>query len=111
VVVRVRHFLLGLLMCAASLAVDAAEIGASERLFQRNCAGCHMQLMFTFGPPLSRGFVNGREDWVRKVINEGGIRMPGFRYILAAKDIDDIMKYLSQLEVAPTTLASDRVEP
>jgi hypothetical protein len=47
-----------------------------------------------------------REDVVRKVIMDGGVHMPGFKYLLNEKDVDAILAFLKTLDVPPKVISS-----
>jgi len=80
-------------------------------LFKQRCGVCHLSLVVgmvngqavmlttnTYGPPLSKDVVNGREDEVRQQIMQGSNRMPGFQYGLKPAQIDAIISYLKTVE-------------
>ena len=79
-------------------------------LFMQNCSLCHLPDRdnpknpvddgSTVGPLLKglfRGEKPRREDVVREFIQKGTPRMPGFRYGLEPKEIDNIIAYLKTL--------------
>ena len=78
---------------------DAQRQGAY--LFKQRCNVCHaldMEGTIRYGPPLSKQTLQGDEDSVRKQIQDGSPRMPGFRYGLQPSEIDAIIDYLKTLE-------------
>jgi mono/diheme cytochrome c family protein len=87
---------------------SGANSGAKE--FQRNCASCHFAAL-TFTPAINKYLVNGREDAVRKLILEGGVNMPGFKYILNEQQTNAIIAYMKTLDTPPKTITNDRVDP
>jgi mono/diheme cytochrome c family protein len=95
-------------LAATDGARSEATVGMKE--FQRNCASCHYAAM-TFAPPINKYFVQNREDAVRKLIMEGGVKMPAFKYLLNEQQADAIIAYIKTLDTPPKTIASDRIEP
>jgi mono/diheme cytochrome c family protein len=85
-----------------------------RRIFQQKCAVCHVSIAPTarqYGPALFKGLVAGNEDFIRMTIMNGsGDRMPGWKYALQPKQIDDIMDYLKTLETPARAVASERDE-
>jgi mono/diheme cytochrome c family protein len=85
-----------------------------RRTFQQKCAVCHVPIAPSarqYGPGLSKALVAGNEDFLRKTIMNGsGDRMPGWKYALEPKQIDDIIDYLKTLETPARTVASERDE-
>jgi mono/diheme cytochrome c family protein len=73
-----------------------------RRIFQQRCAICHTPptaVSKTFGLPLYKDIVDGREDSIRQTIREGsGVRMPGFRYGLDSSEIAAIIDFLKTRE-------------
>lgn len=96
---------------APGLKLDAQqERGAG--LFIQRCALCHLSKSFgtggskyccvsSLGPSLSGMFKNiepEQEQAMREIIMNGGpTYMPGWKYGLTSKDIDDIIAYLKTL--------------
>ena len=76
-------------------------------LFIQRCALCHLNktskacCATSLGPNLSGKFKNitsDQEQGMRKIIMDGGPQyMPGWKYGLTPKDIDDIIAYLKTL--------------
>jgi mono/diheme cytochrome c family protein len=86
---------------------DAQKLGL--RLFVQNCEVCHTKPLLTagyYGPALNRNAQGGDAAAMREVIANGSQRMPGFKYDLAAVQIDAIVQYLKTIPVpevaAPT---------
>lgn len=79
---------------------DTQRLGAFK--FKQSCGVCHgLQMSLqpnTWGPQLSRKNVEGREDAVRRQINEGSARMPAFKYALPPSEVDAIVEYLKKSE-------------
>jgi mono/diheme cytochrome c family protein len=87
-----------------------SEVTVGMKEFQRNCASCHFAAM-TFAPAITKYFVQSREDAVRKLILEGGVKMPAFKYLLNEQQADAIIAYIKTLDTPPKTIASDRIAP
>lgn len=64
-----------------------------------------------FAPPLTKHLVNGREEHVRKLILEGGVRMPAFKYMLGEQEADAIIAYLKTLDVPAPAVGNHRADP
>jgi len=78
---------------------EAQQEGA--RLFMQRCNVCHgaaMNSLDSYGPLLTNRQVVGREEAVRRVIQDGTERMPAFKYGLLPSQIDRIVDYLSTVE-------------
>ena len=75
---------------------DAAREG--KKMFQQRCSVCHMPPVLgdatPYGPLLSTESVVGKEDDTREIIANGATRMPGFKYGLEAREIDNIIAYI-----------------
>ena len=70
------------------------------RLFMQRCNVCHgaaMNGVVSYGPQLTRKNVE-RTDDVQKLIRDGTVRMPAFRYALTPQQIDSIIAYLKTVE-------------
>jgi mono/diheme cytochrome c family protein len=74
-----------------------------ENLFYQRCSLCHMARALkagnppTVGPSLKTVFKNTSPDEekdLRTFILNGTPHMPGFRYALSSKEIDDLIAYL-----------------
>jgi mono/diheme cytochrome c family protein len=68
-----------------------------RRIFQQRCGVCHTAPTITsgiYGPILYKDLVAGNEDTIKKFIQDGSSRMPGFKYGLERSEIDSIIEYL-----------------
>jgi len=68
-----------------------------RRIFQQRCGVCHTAPTITsgiYGPILYKDVVAGNEVAIKKFIQDGSTRMPGFRYGLEPTEIDSIIEYL-----------------
>ena len=87
---------------ASVLEVHAMEMGelarGRQRVARRRSQDGAMDAPMSYGPLLSRKNVDGRDDYVRKLIMEGSARMPAFRYGLKPSQIDMIIEYLKKVE-------------
>ena len=80
-----------------------------ESMFMQNCSFCHLPLKentkSTTGGTTIGTLLNGlfrsatpdREKIFREFILQGTDKMPGFRYMLEPKELDDLMAYLKTL--------------
>jgi mono/diheme cytochrome c family protein len=81
----------------------SADAFAGKKLFVQRCALCHDLLgqpaLTTVGPWVDAQTVETRgEAAVRQTILNGSRRMPGWRYTLAAAQIDQLIAYLRTVE-------------
>lgn len=85
---------------SASLTPQQAR---GENLFLQRCSVCHLRRQLKFGaPPTSGPSLKGlfktddREEQQRLLeqIRNGSPNMPGFRYGLSSRQIDDLLAYL-----------------
>ncbi len=89
--------------------MQAAGGGAAARgeaWFYQRCSLCHMGRIVkdeTYEPmaPSLDGLLKdappGREKVVREQIQQGSLRMPGFRYNFTPAEFDELMAYLKTL--------------
>ncbi|OFW49060.1 MAG: hypothetical protein A3G77_11755 [Acidobacteria bacterium RIFCSPLOWO2_12_FULL_68_19] len=64
------------------------------------CGVCHLppaRGAGTYGPALSKASGGGKDDLMRKIIQEGTPRMPAFRYFLQPAEIDAVIAYARTL--------------
>jgi len=89
-----------------------------RRQFQYHCAACHVSAFPSaeanggtsepYAPRLSRLVVqDGNDDAFRQVVMNGTASMPGFRFALAASQLNLIADYLKTLAIPPRTVASE----
>jgi mono/diheme cytochrome c family protein len=88
-----------------------------RRVFQQKCAVCHVPAYAgatTLGPGLSNQTIQSGEGAARDAITNGlydeATTMPGWKYTLSPKQIDNIIKYLKTLPQPPETVVSGRPE-
>jgi mono/diheme cytochrome c family protein len=68
-----------------------------RRIYQQRCGVCHTAPTIRsgiYGPVLYKGIVEGNEDTIKQFIQNGSMRMPGFKYGLAPSEVDAIIEYL-----------------
>jgi mono/diheme cytochrome c family protein len=87
-------------------------------LFKQRCNTCHYSTLTStrgaraglstgasYGPPLTRGIIEGREGAARQKIWEGSATMPAFKYALQPEHIDLVISYLKKVNtVRPPVL-------
>jgi mono/diheme cytochrome c family protein len=69
-----------------------------RHLFFLRCAACHTDEANSYGPRLDQARVKAlTDDAVRTKIAEGSRRMPGFRYMFDAPQVDSLLAYLKTI--------------
>lgn len=89
-----------------------------RRIFQQKCAFCHVPSYAGArkgGPGLSNQTIQSEgEAAVRDAITNGHfdepVKMPGWKYTLSPKQIEDVIQYLKTLPQPPETVVSERPE-
>jgi mono/diheme cytochrome c family protein len=95
-----------------------------RRVFQQKCAVCHVPAWpgaTAIGPALSNQIIQGpgNESAARDAITNGiydqavlgpGFTMPGWKYTLSSKQIEDVIQYLKTLAQPPQTVATEHPE-
>lgn len=80
-----------------------AQQARGEGLFLQRCSVCHLRRQLKFGSPATTGpslkglfKTDDREEQQRLLeqIRNGSENMPGFRYGLSSRQIDDLAAYL-----------------
>jgi mono/diheme cytochrome c family protein len=86
---------------AASKSAGDAHVG--EEVFTKRCFQCHSVIegQVRFGPSLY-GVMKGPHPRktapeIRKILKDGGVKMPPFNGILTAEDTDNLLAYLHTL--------------
>jgi mono/diheme cytochrome c family protein len=107
-------------MSQVVLARDSALTDSQRegrRIFQQKCAVCHVPAYpgaTTLGPGLPDQLFQGPVSAVRDAITNGlydqSVTMPGWKYTLSSKQIEDIIQYLKTLSQPPETVVSERPE-
>ena len=104
-------------LAAASMPLIASAQGnltpeqaRGRMIVTQNCNICHLPQSFgsqqTYGPLLNRTSANGDEALMRTVIENGLVKMPGWKYSLNAQQINDVIAYIKILPVPPAPAAS-----
>ena len=73
-------------------------------ILTQNCNICHLPQnpgSETYGPRLSKTSTNGDDKLMREVIQNGLVRMPGWKYTLKDQDISDVIAYVRTLPEPP----------
>ena len=95
-----------LLAAGAQTASAAQQAGLTPQqmhgrhLLTQNCNICHLPQnpgSKTYGPLLNRASANGDIALMREVIQNGLVKMPGWKYTLSNSDIDDVIAYVRTL--------------
>ena len=117
---RGRHIAVALVMVAgfclalpagvstqsATPAAGSGAGGRGEAWFYQRCSLCHMgrivkdDLYQPMAPRLDgvlKGATPEREKVVRQFIQQGSLRMPGFRYNLTPSEFEELISYLKTL--------------
>jgi mono/diheme cytochrome c family protein len=86
------------------------EQARGRMIVTQNCNICHLPQSFgsqqTYGPLLNRASANGDDALMRTVIENGLVKMPGWKYSLTPQDINDVISYIKILPVPPAPAAS-----
>jgi mono/diheme cytochrome c family protein len=96
-------------LAAAALPLIAAAQDLSpaqargRMIITQNCNICHLPQSFgsqqTYGPLLNKSSANGDEALMKTVIENGLVKMPGWKYTLSAQQISDVIAYIKTLPV------------
>ena len=84
---------------AAQANLNARQMHGRQILTQ-NCNLCHLPQDVgakTYGPLLSKASANGDDALMRQVIENGLVKMPGWKYTLNKSDIDDLIAYIKTI--------------
>ena len=80
-----------------------AEQAAGKKLFVQRCSVCHLPALpsyTSYGPIVDGSVVAERgEDAIRRQIEQGSARMPGYQYTLSPAEIGEIVEYLKTLDI------------
>ena len=79
------------------------EQARGRMIITQNCNICHLPQSFgsqqTYGPLLNKASANGDDALMRTVIENGLVKMPGWKYTLNAQQISDVIAYIKTLPV------------
>jgi mono/diheme cytochrome c family protein len=113
---RLAFFLIPLAAASMPLIASAAqsnltpEQARGRNIVTQNCNICHLPQSYgsqqTYGPLLNRASANGDDALMRTVIENGLVKMPGWKYTLNAQQINDVIAYIKILPVPPAPAAS-----
>jgi mono/diheme cytochrome c family protein len=104
---RTATLLLFLLAAGAQTAAAQSltpQQAHGRQILTQNCNVCHLPQnpgSPTYGPRLSKTSVNGDDNLMKEVIQNGLVRMPGWKYTLKDSDISDIIAYVRTLPEPP----------
>jgi mono/diheme cytochrome c family protein len=93
-------FAAAVLPFAASAQTLTPQQAHGRQIMTQNCNVCHLPGNpgnATYGPPLNKGAANGDDKLMKEVIQNGLVKMPGWKYALKDSDIDDIIAYARTL--------------
>jgi mono/diheme cytochrome c family protein len=88
----------------ASAQTLTAQQAHGRQILTQNCNICHLPQnpgSATYGPRLSKSSVNGDDKLMKEVIQNGLVKMPGWKYTLKDNDINDIIAYVRTLPEPP----------
>lgn len=100
--------LAAILLAAGAQAASAQTLTPQQahgrQILTQNCNICHLPQSpgaATYGPRLSKTSVNGDDKLMKEVIQNGLVKMPGWKYTLKDNDINDIIAYVRTLPEPP----------
>ena len=105
-----KHAVAILVIAAAAypLAASAQNLTPQQQhgrmILTQNCNICHLPQnpgSRTYGPPLNKEAANGDDKLMKEVIQNGLVKMPGWKYTLKDNDINDVIAYVRTLPVQP----------
>lgn len=74
------------------------EQAHGHQIVTRNCLLCHTPGSGEY-VPLNKDAANGDDEVLREVIKDGLVLMPGWKYTLSDRDIDDVIAYIRTIPV------------
>jgi len=106
---KLRYALLLSLLAAGAQSASAQnnlspKLAHGRQILTQNCNVCHLPQnpgSATYGPRLSKTSVNGDDKLMKEVIQNGLVKMPGWKYTLKDSDIDDVIAYVRTLPEPP----------
>ena len=117
--VLVQVVLLGGLVSAQGPSSESETVKFGRKIFQTRCSMCHVGQapatelrdgtsgqQWTFGPLLSQANA-ANEDTLRRTIENGGPKMPGYSLYLSDEQIDQVIAFMKTIEEPLTILAND----
>ena len=104
--------LLAILLAAGAQGASAQTLTPQQahgrQLLTQNCNVCHLPQTpgsETYGPRLSKTSTNGDDKLMKEVIENGLVKMPGWKYTLKDSDINDVIAYVRTLPEPPAPAA------
>jgi mono/diheme cytochrome c family protein len=106
---KLKAALLLFLLTAGAQSASAQQTLTPQQMHGRqiltqNCNICHLPQnpgSATYGPRLSKTSANGDDNLMKEVIQNGLVKMPGWKYALKDTDISDIIAYVRTLPEPP----------
>jgi len=98
-------------VAASAQANLSPKLAHGRQIITQNCNVCHLPQnpgSATYGPPLNKDAANGDDKLMKEVIQNGLVKMPGWKYTLKDSDIDDVIAYVRTLPVQPAPAARPR---
>jgi mono/diheme cytochrome c family protein len=95
-------------MVASAQAQLTPAQARGRMIITQNCNICHLPQTpgsQTYGPLLNRASANGDDALMKTVIENGLVKMPGWKYTLNASQINDVIAYIKTLPVPPPPAA------
>jgi mono/diheme cytochrome c family protein len=97
-------FLSAVVAQSASAQTLTPQQARGRMILTQNCNICHLPQnpgSETYGPRLSKTSANGDDNLMKEVIQNGLVRMPGWKYTLKDSEISDIIAYVRTLPEPP----------
>src|SRR6476659_3620173 len=105
---KTRAALLVFLLAACAQTASAQQLTPQQahgrQILTQNCNVCHLPQnpgSATYGPRLSKSSVTGDDALMKEVIQNGLVKMPGWKYTLKDTDISDVIAYVRTLPEPP----------
>jgi mono/diheme cytochrome c family protein len=104
-------FLFGVGVGSASAQNLTPQQAHGRMILTQNCNICHLPQnpgSATYGPALNKDAANGDDNLMKEVIQNGLVKMPGWKYTLKDSEINDVIAYVRTLPVQPAPAARPR---
>jgi mono/diheme cytochrome c family protein len=105
---KLKATLLLIVLTAGAQSASAQTLTPQQahgrQILTQNCNVCHLPQnpgSETYGPRLSKSSVNGDDKLMKEVIQNGLVKMPGWKYTLKDADISDVIAYVRTLPEPP----------
>ena len=89
-------------LAASAQANLSPKLAHGRQILTQNCNVCHLPQnpgAATYGPALNKESANGDDKLMKEVIQNGLVKMPGWKYALKDSDIDDVIAYVRPIPV------------